>query len=185
MDSITDIKKDTVIQIDGVPYKVTSYAQKQMGRGGSNVNVKLKNLLSGSVLDKTYKGNEKIESAEVLHKKMQFLYLDGANLNFMDDDSYEQIEVPMDLLSHANLLKEGANATIQLFEGRAINVELPVKVPLEVIEAPDVVKGDTQSTVMKNVTLETGAIIQTPMFVKKGDIIVVDTRDASYVERQK
>lgn len=183
--SITDLKKDTVIQIDGVPYKVSDYAQKQMGRGGSIVNVKLKNLLNGSVLDKTYKGNEKIEPADVLNKKMQFLYSDGDKLNFMDEDTYEQMEISKDMVTNVQLLKEGSSATVQLFEGRAINVELPLKIPLEVIEAPDVVKGDTQSTVMKTVTLETGAEVQTPMFVKKGDVIIVDTRDASYVERQK
>lgn len=185
MYSITDIKKDTIIQIEGVPYKVTDYAQKQMGRGGSIVNVKLKNLLNGSVLDKTYKGNEKIESADVSTSKMQFLYADGDTFNFMNEETYEQIEVAKDMITGASLLKEGANANVQLFEGKVINVELPIKVPLQVIEAPDVVKGDTQSTVMKTVVLETGAEIQTPMFVKKDDVIVVDTRDSSYVERQK
>lgn len=185
MYSITDLKKDTVIQIDGVPYRVADYAQKQMGRGGSIVNVKLKNLLNGATLDKTYKGNEKIEPADVNTKKMQFLYADGDKFNFMDEESYEQLEIDADLIPNKQLLKEGSNANIQQFDGRVINVELPIKVPLLVAEAPDVVKGDTQSTVMKTVVLETGAEVQTPMFVKKGDVIIVDTRDASYVERQK
>jgi len=185
MYSITELKKDTVIQIDGVPFKVVDYAQKQMGRGGSIVNVKLKNLLSGANLDKTFKGNEKVDSADVTNKKMQFLYADGEKLNFMDEETYEQFEVSSDLLSNKQLLKEGTYATLQQFDGRVINVELPIKVPLLVTEAPDVVKGDTQSTVMKTVVLETGAEVQTPMFVKRGDVIIVDTRDASYVERQK
>lgn len=185
MYSITELKKDTVIQLEGVPYKVVDYAQKQMGRGGSIVNVKLKNLLNGSVQDKTYKGNEKIEPAEVTNRKMQFLYAEGNKLNFMDEETYDQVEVDADLLTNVQLLKEGSHANLQQFDGRVINVELPIKVPLQVTEAPDVVKGDTQSTVMKTVTLETGAEIQTPMFIKQGDIIIVDTRDCSYVERQK
>ncbi len=185
MYSITDLKKDTVIQIDGTPFKVVDYAQKQMGRGGSIVNVKLKNLLTGASLDKTFKGNDKIEPADVSTKKMQYLYADGNTYHFMDEATYEQHEVDGELISNKQLLKEGMNADLQQFAGRVINVELPIKVPLKVVEAPDVVKGDTQSTVMKTVVLETGAEVQTPMFVKKGDVIIVDTRDASYVERQK
>lgn len=185
MYSITDLKKDTVIQIDGTPFKVVDYAQKQMGRGGSIVNVKLKNLLTGANLDKTFKGNDKIESADVTNKRMQFLYADGDTHHFMDEVTYEQLEVDADMISNKQLLKEGTNVDVQQFAGNVINVELPIKVPLKVIEAPDVVKGDTQSTVMKTVVLETGAEVMTPMFVKKGDVIIVDTRDASYVERQK
>lgn len=185
MYSITELKKDTVIQLEGTPYKVVDYAQKQMGRGGSIVNVKLKNLLNGANLDKTFKGNEKVAPADVSNKRMQFLYADGETYNFMDEETYEQLEVNADMISNRQLLKEGTNADVQQFDGRVINVELPLKVPLLVTEAPDVVKGDTQSTVMKTVVLETGAEVQTPMFVKKGDVIVVDTRDCSYVERQK
>lgn len=186
MYSITDLKKDTVLQIDGVPYKVVEYAQKQMGRGGSIVNVRLKNLLDGSVIPKTFKGSDKIEQADVSYQKVQFLYQDGDMLHFMDESTYDQFEIANDVVGDsAQFLKEGANATLQLFEGRVINAELPIKVPLKVTEAPDVVRGDTQSTVLKTVTLETGAEVQTPIFIKVGDSIVVDTRDGSYVERQK
>ena len=186
MYSITDLKKDTIIQIDGTPFKVVEYAQKQMGRGGSIVNVRIKNLLDGSVIPKTFKGQDKVESADVDNKKMQFLYADGDVMHFMDETSYEQLEVQKDMVGEQSMfLKEGSNADIQMFDGKIINVALPIKVDLEVIEAPDVVKGDTQSTVLKEVELETGAKIQTPMFVKKGDVIVVDTRDGSYVERKK
>lgn len=186
MYSITDLKKDTLIQIDGTPFKVIEYSQKQMGRGGSIVNVRLKNLLDGSVIPKTFKGQEKVDSADVSTKKMQFLYSDGDTLHFMDEDTYDQIEVQKSLVGDSvAFLKEGATADIQFFGERIINVELPIKVALEVIEAPDVVKGDTQSTVLKEIELETGAKIQTPMFIKTGDVVVVDTRDSSYVERQK
>lgn len=186
MYSITDLKKDTIIQLDGTPYKVIEYAQKQMGRGGSIVNVRVKNLLDGSVIPKTFKGQEKIEPADVDNKKMQFLYGEGETLHFMDETTYDQFEVQKSLVGDpAVFLKEGSNAEIQFFNGRVINVELPIKVDLGVTDAPNVVKGDTQSTVLKEVTLETGAKVQTPMFVKAGDTVVIDTRDGSYVERKK
>ena len=184
--SITDLKKDTIIQLEGTPYKVIEYGQKQMGRGGSIVNVRIKNLLDGSVIPKTFKGQEKIEAADVDNKKMQYLYAEGQTHHFMDEKTYDQIEIQKDMVGDAvAFLKEGSNADIQLFEGRVINVALPIKVDLLVTEAPDVVKGDTQSTVLKEVTLETGASVQTPMFVKSGEVIVIDTRDGSYVERKK
>ena len=94
MYSITDLKKDTLLQLDGVPYKVVDYAQKQMGRGGSIVNTLLKNLLDGSVLSRTFKGSEKIEPAEVTNRSVQFLYRDGSTLHFMDDQNYDQFELP-------------------------------------------------------------------------------------------
>ncbi len=186
MYSITDLKKDTIIQMDGVPYKVVEYNQKQMGRGGSIVNTRLKNLLDGSVIPKTFKGADKVEEADVSLQKVQFLYEDGGKLFFMNEQTYDQFEVSSDSMGEsAKLLKDGATATAQLFDGRVINVELPIKVPLKVTEAPDVVKGDTQSTVMKVAKLETGAEVQVPIFIKTGDVILVDSRDGSYVERQK
>ncbi len=186
MYSITDIKKDTIIQLDGKPFKVIDYNQKQMGRGGSIVNVKLKNLLDGSVIPKTFKGQDKIEPADVSNMKVQFLYADGDSAHFMDEVTYEQFEIPKDTLGTGlKYLKEGANAQAQLFEGRVINVELPFKVPLKVTESPDVVRGDTQSTVLKTVILENGTEASVPIFIKQGETIVIDTRDGSYVERQK
>ena len=186
MYSITDLKKDTLIQIDGTPYRVIEYAQKQMGRGGSIVNVRLKNLLDGSVIPKTYKGQDKIEPAEVDTKRMQYLYAEGEKLHFMDEQTYDQLEVQKETVGDPVVfLKEGANAEIQMFNGKVINVELPIKVELEVIQAPDVVKGDTQSTVLKDVELENGTSVQAPVFIKAGDTIIIDTRDGKYVERKK
>lgn len=184
--SITDLKKGTLIQLEGKPFKVVEYAQKTVGRGGSIVNTKLKNLVDGSVITKTFKGAEKVESADVNTQTAQYLYSDDTALYFMDPKSYDQFEVAADVLGDdAKFLKEGMDVKAQSFNGTTINVELPVKIPLSVTEAPDVVKGDTQSTVLKEVTVETGAKVQAPMFIKAGDVIIVDTRDGSYVERQK
>lgn len=185
MYSITDLRKDTLVQIEDVPYRVVEYAQKQMGRGGSIVNVKLKNLIDGNVLDRTFKGNEKINPAQVINKKMQFLYQEADQLYFMDTASFEQISADKSVAPAYKYLKEGAETTLQIFKGKVINVELPVKVDLTVQEADPGVKGDSVSNIMKNAVLETGARIQVPLFIKPGDQIVVDTRDGSYVERLK
>lgn len=183
--NITDLKKGTLIQLEGKPYRVIEYAQKQMGRGGSIVNVKLKNLIDGSVIPKTFKGQDKIEPADVTNSKVQFLYREGDKLFFMDEATYEQFDLETSEVDGAEFLKDGTSVTAQSFEGRVISVELPIKIALNVSSTPDVVKGDTQSTVMKEAQLESGARVQVPIFIKQGDNVVVDTRDGSYVERQK
>ena len=182
----TDLKKGTVCQIDGKPYRVVEYSQKVMGRGGSIVNVKLKNLIDGSVIPKTFKGQERIEMAEVSNKTVQHLYNDGSNFFFMDPESFEQFELPADIVDSAsNFLKEGDELTLQFFDGKVINVELPKNIYLEVTYTEDVVKGDTTSSVMKDATMETGLVVKVPAFIKQGDIISVDTSTGEYRERKK
>ncbi len=182
----TDLKKGVVCQIDGKPYRVVEYGQKVMGRGGSIVNVKLKNLLDGSVIPKTFKGQDKIEPAEVSNKNVQYLYRDGETFFFMDPESFEQFELGSDVVdSAAEYLKEGDELNLQFFDGRVINVELPKNLYLEVTYAEDVVKGDTTSSVLKDATLETGKVVKVPAFIKTGDIISVDTTTGEYRERKK
>ena len=182
----TDLKKGTVCQIDGKPYRVVEYGQKVMGRGGSIVNVKLKNLIDGSVIPKTFKGQEKIETAEVSNKTVQYLYKDDSLFYFMDPESFEQFELNADIVDSASgYLKEGNELNLQMFDGRVINVELPKNIHLEVTYAEDVVKGDTTSNVLKDATLETGLTVKVPAFIKTGDVISVSTEDGSYRERKK
>lgn len=182
----TDLKKGTVCQIDGKPYRVVEYGQKVMGRGGSIVNVKLKNLIDGSVIPKTFKGQEKIETAEVSNKTVQYLYRDDSLFYFMDPESFEQFELNADIVDSASgYLKEGNELNLQMFDGRVINVELPKNIYLEVTYAEDVVKGDTTSNVLKDATLETGLTVKVPAFIKTGDVISVSTEDGSYRERKK
>lgn len=182
----TDLKKGTVCQIDGQPYRVIEYGQKVMGRGGSIVNVKLKNLITGAVIPKTFKGQDKIETAEVSNRTVQYLYSDGETYFFMDPESFEQFELPADIVDEASgFLKEGENLTLQFFGDRVINVELPKNIYLEVTYAEDVVKGDTTSSVLKDATLETGVTVKVPAFIKVGDIISVDTTTREYRERKK
>lgn len=184
--SPTDLKKGTVCQIDGKPYKVTDYNQKVMGRGGSIVNVKLKNLVDGSVIPKTFKGQDKIEQADVSTRSVQYLYSDGTDFHFMDPESFEQFQLSADTVEDASgYLKEGDSLNLQFFDGRVINVELPKNIYLEVTYAESVVKGDTTSNVLKDATLETGISVKVPAFIKVGDIISVDTATGEYRERKK
>ena len=182
----TDLKKGVVCQIDGKPYRVIDYGQKVMGRGGSIVNVKLKNLIDGSVIPKTFKGQDKIETAEVSNKTVQYLYSDGDTYYFMDPETFEQFELSRDTVDEAkSYLKEGDSLTLQFFGERIINVELPKNLFLEVTYTEDVVKGDTTSSVLKDATLETGLTVKVPSFIKTGDVISVDTSTGEYRERKK
>src|ERR1019366_9213067 len=184
--SITDLKKGTVFQFEGTPYKVVEYGQKVMGRGGSIVNVRIKSLLSGKVLEKTFKGNEQLDPADVANQAVQYLYNDGSTFHFMNEESFEQFEVPADLVGDAaGYIKEGDRVQLQFFDNRPINVELPKNVPLKVTYTEDAVKGDTSSSITKDATLETGITIKVPAFIKQGDLISVDTSNGSYRERVK
>ncbi len=183
---ITDLKKGTIFQMDGTPYRVVQYGQKVMGRGGSIVNVKIKSLIDGRVLDKTFKGNENVEPADVTNQKVQYLYNDGSNYFFMNPETYEQFEVRSDIIGdQSGYLKESDNVTIQLFDGQIINVELPKNVYLKVTYTEDVVKGDTTSSITKDAELETGITAKVPAFIKSGDVISVDTESGAYRERKK
>jgi len=182
----TELKKGVVVDVDGKPFKVIDYNQKVMGRGGSIVNVKLKNLIDGSVIPKTYKGQERIDSAEITNRTAQYLYADGSNYYFMDPDNFEQFQLPADIIEgSAGFLKEGENVTLQSFNNNIINVELPKNVYLLVTYSENVVKGDTSSSVLKDATTETGLVVKVPAFIKTGDVISVSTEDGSYRERKK
>lgn len=183
---VTDLKKGTVFQLDGTPYKVVEYSQKVVGRGGSIVNLKIKSLTDGKVLDKTFKGNDSIQPADVTNANAQFLYSDGGTFYFMDEESFEQHEIDADIVGdYANYMKEGDRVQTQSFNGQVISVELPKNVHLKVTYAEDAVKGDTSSSITKDATLETGAVVKVPAFIKTGDVISVDTTSGAYRERKK
>jgi len=184
--SITDLKKGTLVQLDGKPYRVVEYSQKVMGRGGSIVNVRVKSLLDGAVIPKTFKGSDRLDEAIVENHAVQYLYNDGSTYYFMDSATFEQFELSADFVGDAAAyLKEGTDVILQFFDGRVINVELPNNLYLEVTYAETVVKGDTTSSVLKDATLETGLTLKVPAFIKVGDVIKVDTRTGEYLERKK
>lgn len=182
----TDLKKGVLVQIDGKPFQVIEYNQKVMGRGGSIVNVKIKNLIDGSVLPKTFKGQERIEPAEVDKQTVQYLYNDGQKMYFMNQETFEQFELALDFAPEAvNYLVDGAMVDLQFFAGQVINLSLPKNVYLKVDYTENVVKGDTTSSVMKDATLETGFVVKVPAFIKQGDEVSIDTETGTYRERKK
>jgi elongation factor P len=184
--SITDLKKGVVFQWEGEPFRVVDYKQKVMGRGGSIVNVRIKSLIDGKVLEKTFKGNEQLDSADVSNLPVQYLYNDGHNFFFMNEETFNQFEVSSDVVGeYAGYLKEGDKVQLQLFNDQPINVELPKNVPLQVTYTEAAVKGDTSTAITKEATLETGMAIRVPAFIKQGDIVSVDTLTGSYRERVK
>lgn len=182
----TDLKKNVIITLDGQPYKVVDYAQKVMGRGGSIVNVRLKNLMTGALIPKTFKGQDKIEPAEVENRNVQYLYNDGEKFYFMDPNDFSQYEIAAEMVGDdKDFLKEGETVDIQFYNNLPISVQMPKNVWLKVEYTESVVKGDTTSSVMKDAKLETGAEIKVPAFIKTGDIVSVDTETYAYRERKK
>lgn len=184
--SITDLKKGAIFQLEGVPYKVLEYSHKMMGRGSSTVTVKIRGLTDGKVLDKTFRGNEPIEPADITNRQVQYLYNQGGTHHFMDTENYEQFELAgEEIAAQSRFLKENDQATAQFFDGRLINIELPKNVPLKVAYAEDAVRGDSSTAITKEATLETGLKIKVPAFIKTGDVISVDTTTGEYRERAK
>ena len=184
--SITNLKKGTIFQLDGVPYRVVEYSQKVMGRGGSTVNVKIKSLIDGKVLAKTFHGNDTVDSADVANRPAQYLYSDAGRFYFMDPGTYEQFELNTETVGDkAGFMKEGDQVTAQFFDGNIINIELPKNLPLKVTYTENAVRGDTSSAITKDAKLETGITIKVPAFIKTGDLISVDTSTGAYRERIK
>ncbi len=172
--------------MDGAPYKVLEYKHTMMGRGSSSVSVKIRNLIDGKISDKTFKGGENIDNADVSSRPVQFLYADDIQAHFMDTVSYEQFSLSTaGIEDKKSFLKEGDTYSGQFFEGRLINIELPKNLPLKVTYTEGAVRGDTSTAVTKDATLETGLVIKVPAFIKQGDIISVDTTTGAYRERVK
>ena len=184
--SITNLRKGTIFQLDGVPYRVLEYSQKVMGRGGSTVNVKIKSLIDGKVLAKTFHGSDSVDSADVSSRPMQYLYSDSGRSYFMDPGNYEQFELDSEAMEgKTGFMKEGDIITAQFFSQRIINIELPKNVPLKVTYTENAVRGDTSSAITKDAQLETGVTVKVPAFIKQGDVISVDTTTGAYRERIK
>ena len=184
--SITNLKKGTLFELEGIPYRVVEYNQKVIGRGGSIVNVRIKSVLDGKVLEKTFKGNETLQTADVSGQTVQYLYNDGSTFHFMNQETFEQFEVSAEIVGdNAGYMKEGDMVGLQFFNDAPINIELPKNLPLEVTYAENAVKGDTSSAITKDATLETGIVIKVPAFIKTGDVISVDTATGAYRERVK
>lgn len=181
---INDLKIGTIIEYKGEPYTVISSRHTKLGRGGAVQQTKLKNLISGNVISKNFKGGDRLAEPEITKAKVQFLYQEDGKFYFMDEKTYEQFGLDEKRLGKKiDFLKEGASAEVLYFNGKPINVAIPLKIVLEVIEAPPGVRGDTAQGGSKQVTLETEAKINAPLFIKKGDRVRVNTETGEYVER--
>lgn len=182
----TDLRKDTLIDIDGTPYKVIDYAQKQMGRGGSIVNTKLKNLVNGNVVNKTFKNDESVSPAQIDRVNVQYLYSQNDTMNFMNTDTFEPVEVLVSVDSNIpKYILEGEKIDALYFDGKVIGFEWPKNVILKVAKTAGADKGNSASASTKEAELETGIKVQVPQFIKIGDKIKVDTRSGQYLERTK
>ncbi len=183
MYSTSDFRNGLKILLDGVPYEIVYFQHVKPGKGGAFVRTKLKNLMSKSILEKTFRSSEKVGVPDVSDVNMQFLYADET-YHFMNTENYDQISVPTDVVGDNSLfLKENTVVRILLFNSEVITIELPSFVELEVTECEPGVKGDTVSGAFKPATLETGATVQVPLFINQGDVLKIDTRSSTYVER--
>lgn len=184
--NLSDIKTGKTIAINNEPYLVIFHQHSKMGRAGAVLRTKLRNLKNGAVMEKTFQGSDKIEEAEIAKSKAQFLYRDGENYFFMDNVSYEQFSLPKSVLGDmTNYLIDGTEVTTLNFNNVPINIELPVKMEFKVVEAPPAIRGNTADGGSKLVTLETGIKVSTPLFIKQGDIIRINTQTGEYAERAK
>lgn len=184
---ISELKVGAHIQQGGEPYVVIWNQHVQMGRGGAILRTKIRNLITGAVLEKTFKGADKAEEADLSRGKADYLYKDESQAYFMDNSSFEQFEISLEVLGEKiGLLKESTTVDVLYFNENPVSVNLPAKVELEVTSAPPGVRGDTaQGKVEKEVELETGVSIKVPIFIKTGDVIRINTEKGEYTERVK
>lgn len=184
MISTNQFKNGMTIEVEGEFFSIVEFQHVKPGKGGAFVRTKLKNVKSGAVLDKTFRAGEKFEQIRLENKKMQYLYHDEDLYYFMNTENYEQIPIVKDLIKE-NLvfLKENIVFDIEFFEDKPINANPPIFVELKVDKTEPGVKGDTATGGSKQAELETGLIIQVPLFIKEGDTIKIDTRTREYITR--
>lgn len=184
MISVNDFKTGLTIEVDGGLWRVIDFQHVKPGKGAAFVRSKLRNLRTGAIQEKTFRAGEKVAKAQIDNRKMQYLYANGDQHVFMDNESYDQIELPADSIEYElKFLKENMEVHIMLFQGESLGIELPNSVELEVTETEPGIKGDTASGGTKPATVETGLTVQVPFFVNQGDRLIINTTDGSYVSR--
>jgi len=182
--STNDLKNGMSLDLPEGLFSVVEFQHVKPGKGGAFVRTKLKNVRSGAVLERTYRADEKLEQAVIDKREMQFLYVDGDNYVFMDTETYEQLSTPKPALGDAaNYLKEGDSAVLHMYGADIVGVDLPAAVELSVVETEPGLQGDRVSGARKPATLETGLVVQVPLFVNTGDRVKVDTRSGEYLTR--
>jgi elongation factor P len=186
MYSTAEFRKGLKIELDGEPYVIVDFQHVKPGKGGAFVRTRLKSLISGNVIDRTFRSGEKVDRPDIEEKKMQFLYEADGAYNFMDVESYEQYQLSWELIGEGvGFLKEETVVDVLFHNKKPVGVELPNFVEIEVAETEPGVRGDTVSGGGKPAKLKTGAVVQVPFFINVGDVIRVDTRSGEYIERVK
>jgi len=184
MISTNDFRTGVTVVVDGQLWQVVDFQHVKPGKGSAFVRTRLKNVLRGNVLEKTFRAGEMLERAIIETREMQFLYSSGDEFHFMDNSNYEQIVLRQDLLGDSvDLLKEAMTIEVKFHDGRVIGAELPNHIDLQVTQTDPGYRGDTATNVTKPATVETGATIQVPLFINPGDRIRIDTRDRKYISR--
>ncbi len=179
-----DVRNGTTFELDNSVYKVVEFQHVKPGKGAAFVRTKLKNVITGAVLEKTFNPSEKLQGAEIEKRDMQYLYNDGDLYYFMDNETYEQLPINKeDLGDMLRFLKENMNVKVLSFKGKVFAIEPPLFVELEITYTEPGFSGNTSTNATKPATLETGATINVPLFVNTGDIIRIDTRTGEYMER--
>lgn len=182
----TDLKNGTTFLSDGKPYKVIKYTHVKIGRGGAIVRVNARNLKSGGTEEKTFNSGNKIEEINTSKRLLQFLYDEGNSAVFMDPKSYEQIEIPKNLIKdQLAFVKEGEEINVLFWEDVALSLDIPPKITISVADTPPGIKGNSATNIYKPARLENGQSVKVPLFINNGDKVVVDTRTGEYVERAK
>ena len=184
MISTNDFKTGVTVEIDGDAWQVVEFQHVKPGKGAAFVRAKMRNLCTGAVVERTFNAAERLPNAEVVRREMQYLYENDGMYVFMDNETYEQIELNNDQLGSAmNFLKENMNVKISSFDNRILGVELPNTVELTVVETEPGIKGDTATGGNKNATMDTGYVVKVPLFINEGDVLRIDTRTGEYIER--
>lgn len=180
------LRNGSTFELDGNVYKVIEFQHVKVARGPATVRTKLRNVIQGNIIEKTFSPSDKLESALIEVKEMQYLYNDGTYYHFMDNETYEQIELPFEKVESAiKYIKENMNITILSYKGEVFDVEPPIFVELEVTYTEPGFSGNTVTTSGKPATLENGLEVEVPLFIETGDILKIDTRTGSYMERIK
>ena len=185
MYSATDFRKGLKIEIDGTPFEIIEFQHFKPGKGGAMVRTKLRNILNGRVLDNTFRSGEKVNRPNLESRDMQFLYRQDDELIFMDMTTYEQLQMSLATTDgKEGFLKDGQECRVLLYKGSPLDIDIPVSMVLTVVETEPGAKGDTVSNVTKPAKLETGLVVQVPIFVNEGDRVKVDTRSKEYLGRE-
>jgi len=180
-----DLKKGLKIELNGIPYKIVEYLHVKPGKGAAFVRCKIKSYLNGKVIEKTFHAGDKCEKPDMVQKVMQYLYDDGEYLQFMDNETYDQIGLTHEQVGDSiKWLVDGMNVDILFHNAKAIDVEVPQTVELKIVDTPPNFKGDSQGG-KKPATLESGAVVQVPFHILEGDVIRVDTIKGEYLEKVK